>query len=329
MNRRFCMIVVSVLGLVAGQEMARGEERVVTKVLTKEANLYGQSLGETTPIVFRGRELLVQCTLWGSGQPDPDVLEIVIRDTNTGEEVARFGKRHGLASAFVDGDTLHVFAAEGTPAPGSITPDNWFQHIYRFSSTDLKNWTRTLAIPRSGDEHVLNTTICRDEQGYLMVYDTDQPVQFCFKFARSRDLMNWEKIDGLVFAGVGGKEYSGCPVLRYCRPYYYVMYLHAAVPGHNGWVPFMARSKDLKTWQLSPKNPILEAGEGEGINNSDLDMIEIDGKTYVYYCTGDQSTWANVKRAVYPGPMREFFESYFPEGVKFVEVDTRTATSVR
>lgn len=329
MKHYLCVTVLVVLRFLAAQEMVCGEGPVGTKVLTKESKLFGKNLGETTPIVFRGQQLLVQCTLWGSGQPDPDLLEILIRDTNTGEEVARLGKRHGLASAFVEGDTLHVFAAEGTPAPGEITADNWFQNIYRFSSTDLKTWTRTLAIRRSGDEHVLNTTICRDEQGYLMIYDTDRPVQFCFKFARSKDLMNWEKIDGLVFAGIGGKEYSGCPVLRYCRPYYYVIYLHAAVPGHNGWVPFMARSKDLRTWQLSPKNPIFEAGEGEGINNSDVDMIEIDNTTYVYYCTGDQATWADVKRAVYPGPMREFFESYFPEGTDFVEVDTRTGSSAR
>ena len=156
-----------------------------------------------------------------------------------------------------------------------------------------------------------------------MAYDTDLPVQFCFKFARSKDLAKWEKIDGLVFAGVGGKEYSGCPVIRYCKPFYYVIYLHAAIPGHNGWVAFMACSKNLADWEISPKSPVLEAENDEGINNSDVDLIEIDGKTYVYYCTGDQATWANVKRAVYPGPMHEFFESYFPKGVATVHVDAR------
>ena len=293
------------------------------KRLTKQPELFGKNLGETTPIVLRGRQLLVQCTLWGGPEPDPNVLQILIRDPATGTEVARLGKRHGLASAFVEGNTLHVFAAEGTPASGGITPNNWFQNIYHFSSTDLKHWRRELAIERSGAEHVLNSSICRDEQGYLMAYDTDVPVQFCFKFARSKDLAKWEKVDGLVFAGVGGKEYSGCPVIRYCKPFYYVIYLHAAIPGHNGWVAFMARSKNLADWEISPKSPVLEAEKGEGINNSDVDLIEIDGKTYVYYCTGDQATWANVKRAVYPGPMFEFFESYFPKGVAAAHVDAR------
>ena len=125
----------------------------------------------------------------------------------------------------------------------------------------------------TGGEHLLNSSVCRDEQGYLMAYESDKPVAFCFKFARSKDLVTWEKIPGLVFRGTGN-EYSACPVIRYIKPYYYVIYLHAAIPGHNGWVSFLARSKDLATWELSPKNPILEAGEGEGCNNSDVDLIE-------------------------------------------------------
>jgi len=155
-----------------------------------------------------------------------------------------------------------------------------------------------------------------------MAYESDRPVSFCFKFARSGDLRKWEKIPGLVFTGER-REYSACPVIRYFRPYYYVIYLHAAIPGHNGWVSFLARSKDLATWQLSPRSPILEAGPGEGSNNSDVDLVEIDGKTYVYYCTGDQQTWGDLKRAVYPGPMAEFFAGYFPAGQKTIEVSAR------
>ena len=122
---------------------------------------------------------------------------------------------------------------------------------------------------------------------------------------------------GIIFA------YSACPALRYFAPYYYVIYLHAPIPGRNGHISFLARSKDLKTWQLSPKNPILEAGEGEGSNNSDVDLIELDGKTYLYYATGDQQTWGGVRVAMYPGPMKEFYESRFPEGASMVQVTTK------
>ena len=35
-----------------------------------------------------------------------------------------------------------------------------------------------------------------------MAYESNKPVQFCFKFARSTDLSQWEKLPGLVFTGV-------------------------------------------------------------------------------------------------------------------------------
>ena len=154
-----------------------------------------------------------------------------------------------------------------------------------------------------------------------MAYESNKPIGFCFRFARSKNLTDWETIEESTFTGKGG-EYSACPAIRYFAPYYYVIYLHGPIAGHNGHISFLARSKDLKTWQLSPKNPILEACEGEGTNNSDVDLIELDGKTYLNYATGDQSTWLELKRAVYPAPMKEFFQSYFPDGVKMEEVST-------
>ena len=112
-------------------------------------------------------------------------------------------------------------------------------------------------------------------------------------------------------------------MLRYIAPYYYVIYLHAAVPGHKGWVPFLARSKDLSDWDLSPFNPILEASAGEGVNNSDVDLFEYEGNTYLYYATGDQQSWGSVRIAMYAGSMREFFTGNFPAGEPMIRISTR------
>ena len=49
----------------------------------------------------------------------------------------------------------------------------------------------------------------------------------------------------------------------------------------------------------------------EGINASDPEIIEFQGSTYVYYAVGDQRTWMNMKRSVYPGPMAQFLASWF------------------
>lgn len=261
---------------------------------------------ENTPVLFNGVTLLVQ-----NFRPVPPATGqnyLFIEDIATGWEVARFGLDHSFVSAYVNGNQMNVFASNGD--------------INRFVSTNLQTWSQTLAIPRDGSEYLYNSSVCKDGQGYLMAYESNQPVGFCFKFARSTDLATWTKINGLVFTGQGN-EYSACPVIRYIEPYYYVIYLHAAIPDHNGWISFAARSLDLVTWQLSPKNPILEAGQGEGMNNSDVDLFEWEGKTYIYYATGDQATWIALRTAMYPGTMRQFFLSCFPEGEPMIEITTQ------
>ena len=312
-----CLAVLS-KSVVAEPPEARAESPAscaAARKLTKLPEVFGTDVMESAPLVYKGRPMLLHSRRTGGHNVKMDEMYLYLVDLETGKEVARLAKHHSFGSVLVDGDRMHVFATE-------YTEKDWTHDICRFSSTDLKSWTRELAIAREGGEHLFNTSVCRDEQGFLMAYESNLPVGFCFKFARSKDLVKWEKIDGLVFTGVGN-EYSACPVVRYFKPYYYVIYLHAPIAGHNGYISFVARSKDLVTWQLSPQNPILEAGQGEGRNNSDVDLVEIGGETYVYYATGDQQTWMELKRARYPGPMAEFFQSYFPADADMTEVSTK------
>ena len=95
--------------------------------------------------------------------------------------------------------------------------------------------------------------------------------------------------------------------------------------GHKGYISYLTRSKNLIEWELSPFNPILEAGEGEGINNSDVDLIEYQGKTYLYYATGDQETWGTVRVAMFNGPEKAFFENHFPKNISF----TKTTAEIK
>ena len=124
-------------------------------------------------------------------------MYLYIQDLCTGKEISRFGEGHSFVSVFVNGPEVNVFASEGSNY-------DWFQSIYRFTSTDLKIWKREPAIPKDGGEHLFNCSVCRDSQGFLMAYESNLPVGFCFKFARSSDLATWNKIPGLIFAGVGG-----------------------------------------------------------------------------------------------------------------------------
>jgi hypothetical protein len=269
---------------------------------------------ENTPVIFNGRPLHVlnyRDDTKNNTDEYTKSMYLYVVDLNTGNELCRFGEGYSFANAFVNGPELHVFASEGSN-------HDWFQSLYHFSSSDLKTWKRESAIEKEPDEHLFNASVCRDEKGFLMAYESNKPVQFCFKFARSEDLSKWKKLPRLVFTGVN-HEYSACPVIRYFSPYYYVIYLHSPIQDHKGYVSFMARSKDLVTWELSPFNPVLEASPGEGINNSDVDLFEWEGKTYITYATGDQATWGSVRVAFYDGPMKEFFASHFPAGVPTVK----------
>lgn len=273
---------------------------------------------ENTPVLFISKLLLVANHRPGGADAKGEDAYLYIDDLQTGREICRFGKGHSFVSAFVYGDELNVYALEFSNF-GTIIKS---KGISRFVSSDLENWRHeTVLLPESG-EHLFNTSVCQDDRGFLMAYETDSPVQFCFKFARSEDLSNWEKIPDLVFTGEK-REYSACPVIRYFAPYYYVMYLHAPTESSNGWVQYMARSKDLADWELSPYNPILEADPSEGKNASDVDLIEVDGQTYLYYAIGDQETWSTIRVAMFDGPIKNFYEDHFPEDANLIQVSTK------
>jgi len=278
----------------------------------------GRTPMENTPFVFGSDLLIVANYRPGGVEAKGEDAYLYIDDLQTGREVARFGQGHSFVSAFVNGNELNVFALEFSDF-GRIMNSSG---IDRLVSTDLENWKTEKVILPEVEEHLFNSSVCRDDNGYVMAYESDKPVQFCFRFARSNDLSKWEKISGLAFTGEE-HEYSACPVIRYFAPYYYVIYLHAPVKGHNGWISYMARSTDLKTWELSPFNPVLEAGPGEGKNNSDVDILEYEGKTYLYYATGDQATWGTMRVAMFDGAEKTFFEAYFPKGIALTKISAR------
>jgi hypothetical protein len=272
---------------------------------------------ENTPIVFNGRPMLVENRRPGGWEAKGENATLRIVDLTTGQEVARFGKGHSFVTAFVDGPVLNVFATEFTDFGKVVN----MKDINRFSSTDLKTWKQEPAIAKVPGTNYFNSSVCRDDQGYVMAYECDKPVQFCVKFARSRDLSTWETLPDVVFAGLDGKTYSACPVIRFVKPYYYVIYAHLASSDPLRVDSYMIRSKDLESWELSPLNPVLEACDGEGINNSDVDLLEWEGNTYLFYATGDQNTWGSLRAAMYAGPMKELLEAYFPAGVPAVKID--------
>jgi len=280
-----------------------------SSILLKEGKPFFDAKADTmevTPVLWNGRALLLASIRPFTSTHNPNELCLRILDADSKEVLAEFASGCSLASAFVEnregGDVLRVYAARQPEG------ETWFRDVVSFKTTDLKTWDESIVL-YAEDEHLLNSSVCKDGDGYLAVYESDRPVGFCFKFARSSDLETWTKIPDLYYAGRDGATYSACPVVRKQGDYYYVIFLRQ--DGKGGYESAMIRSKDLQTWEESPCNPILTYCDGEGINNSDVDLYERDGRVEVFYAIGDQNKWCEVRRAFFNGTEKEFFEACY------------------
>jgi len=162
------------------------------------------------------------------------------------------------------------------------------------------------------NEGIFNTSVCKGPKDFVMTYESSDRTYpaFTIKLAKSADLETWEKLPDCL---LGRDRYAACPCIRYAKGHYYVMYLERRAPR---WCfeTYLARSKNLKHWELSAANPILSpTGPDESINASDPDVVEWQGQTLLYFCVGDQLTWANVKRVTYPGSLGKFLASWFEQ----------------
>jgi len=252
---------------------------------------------EASPFVVDDRLLLMACIRPSEGRLAEDHF-LVIKDVESEEILSKFGKGHSLASLLEARGHFNVFASRWEN-------DTW-NDVTLFSSPDLKTWSKLIVLEQDPPEHIFNTSVCEGPDGFVMAYETNDPayIPFTEKFARSRDMVSWERIEDAIF---GPDRYAACPCMRYHDGFYYMLYLEHLKP--RWWFETcMVRSEDLICWEPSPRNPIIRPEEGEDINTSDPELVEFRGNTYLYYSIGDQRTYSKLKRARFEGPMGEFFE---------------------
>ena len=93
-------------------------------------------------------------------------------------------------------------------------------------------------------------------------------------------------------------------------------------PGPDG-VYYMIFNSALP--DLSPtKYPMLEPTAQESdINNTDADLFECEGNTYVYYINSDQQTWGAGSLVMYAGSLKECLEGHFPKNTPMVKYDAK------
>lgn len=296
---------------------------VIEKLGTVECDLV-----EATPIVWEGRLLryeYVRSKYYTPNLGKPTYFRFV--DWDTGEVVSSdFAKDYVLGCAFNDGEQMWAF--------GSNTWGG--DEVRAFWSDDLQVWESETALDLPG-WGIYNTSVCRGGEGYTMAFEVGEPkdlvgTRFTIFFARSDDLRDWEVLS--EEHNHTQERYAACPALRYLDGLYYMVYLEAMTHMEpTNWQLYIARSPDLVGWELSDANPVLAASDedrqvanpnlGEecreritsavDINNSDFDLCEYEGETYINYSWGNQHGVEHLAAAVYHGPMDEFFKGWFAE----------------
>lgn len=268
--------------------------------LTENGEMIRKDMCELSGIVWKERLCNMACVRPAGGGTAQDYY-LELTDAETGEVLAKFAEGYGLACAHVKDGVFYAFA--------SLYENGTWNNVTLFKSSDLKNWETKLILEQD-NEHIFNTSVCDSPDGFVMAYESDDPKYpaFTIKFAVSKDLENWQKIPDAIF---GTNRYTACPCIRYVNGYYYVLYLENRSPRHY-YETYVTRSKDLKRWELSSANPVLRPTEiDDAINASDPEIVEFNGKTYIYYAVGDQLTWMNIKRAIYNGSLKDFFERWY------------------
>lgn len=268
----------------------------------RDPNLVQKDMCEVSPIVWQNRLCLLKCMRPASGGTVKDYYLKLVEADSRAELAPKFAEGYSLASAFVHDGAVYIYASR-------FENDNW-NDVTVFYSKDLRKWEQHVAVIQTPEEHLFNSSVSECPDGFIMAYESNDPAYpaFTIKFARSKDLIHWEKVPDAL---LGADRYTACPAIRFADDFYYVLYLEHRKPK---WFfeTCIVRSKDLKEWTMGSGNPVLTPSDSDdGINASDPDLVEFNGKTYIYFAVGDQKTWMNVKRAVSPEPMAHFLQNWF------------------
>lgn len=208
--------------------------------------------------------------------------------------------QYGFATAFVDNGRLFLF---GTMTSGAGS-NSIFKQEMNTTTWELIGNAEIVYTSPDGVT-IYNTSVTKGPQGFVMMYECTCAQNFSERFLISNDLETWTPIGGLANAGY----YSGGPFLIYVSNDWYILsYLRRTV---GGWETVVARTQDFITFETSDIPFMGVDSPSEGINLSDVDFIEYQGKVYFTYAYGDQATWGGAGMALFDGTLQEFYSLYW------------------
>ncbi|MDR0933387.1 MAG: hypothetical protein LBM70_10285, partial [Victivallales bacterium] len=159
----------------------------------KRLGTLGADIVEANPIVFRGKIYRFEYIRKKNYINKTGDSYFRLFDAVSSEVVAIFGHGFHMGCAFVHDNHAYVSCV-----------DSWGGHeIYLFSSDDLKRWSTPVSILKIPNRGIFNTSICKTDCGFAMVYELDTPEPgdqvFTMYFAESGDLKQWNKIPDAVY----------------------------------------------------------------------------------------------------------------------------------
>ncbi len=282
----------------------------------------GSPLVETSPFVFNDKLYLLENNqkFWDvpGGKPGDHFHndEVRIRDLASDKIISVPLKNHGFGTVLTWNNRVYIFAGNY----GEGKPWRKITEITMTSSLDLKKWTKPQAILQaSGDEYFFNTAVCRGEDKFILLYETNDSrwKPFTLRYMESTDMKHWNEIPDAIY---GTDKYVGGPALYYEGGWYYTLYLEAL---NKAWETRITRSKDLIHWEDAPTDrpfvtfdpthlnmPLTDLNISEN-NASDVELCYFNGKTILYFTGGNQQVAGDLQRATYDGTPRQLFEYFF------------------
>jgi len=287
---------------------------------------------EQTPVVFDGKLILIETQRdYGGGEH-----QLFMRAHDYRNDIVYPAFAHGcnFASAYTENGVVYAFGTTSHQVDPYRLGGG--PSVMMFWSADLKNWEsrEIISLPHW---RLFNTSVCKGPDGYVMAIEVKQFANelddvighpFTEFFARSKNLFDWEMMD--TDCHYTRARYNACPALRYFDGWYYMICLEA-LPVLR-YAPYVYRTKNFMDWDVGIHNPVMMYDDedriphplsnftekqlelletGLNINNSDVDLCEFEGKTYLYYANGDQQSYCFLCEAVYDGPLDEFLRRFF------------------
>lgn len=296
----------------------------------KKLGTFDTDIVEANPIVFQGKLWMMEYIRDGSKTNgryhSPAVNNSYFRFRDM-EDMTTFSAPFGLGlhmgNAFVRDGKIIVTAVENWGAP----------RFYLMTSEDMVHWTEPKVFLEGEGWEGYNTSLCWADDRYVVVFELGAPRElvkepFTMFFAESKDLVNWSLVPG---ASGYRDVYTGGPMIRYFDGWFYWTYLDGSY--EHGFMTHIARSRDLKKWEHSYKNPVIRYDEddrkvypkvqltadqqeriakAEDINASDLDICDWQGKCCILYSWGNQRGKEFLALAEADCTEKEFCESFFP-----------------